>query len=115
MDRIVTNIDTNNKWGMEINSPFSKAGMNVDEACKSKKFCLRKISEDSTRLKRNHDYYIQVQGQPYCSNFDLRGIIFLVCFGEDKPLLTENIFFDSSCWDEYLPKIEYFFERALFP
>ena len=53
----------------------------------------------------------QVQGQLYCSNLDLKRIIFVVYFGEDNPL---NIFFDASCWDEYLPKIDYYFKRAFF-
>jgi len=38
LDRIVTNMDQNSNWGMESKSPFSKAGMDVDEACKSKIF-----------------------------------------------------------------------------
>ena len=115
LDRIVTNMDQNCKWGMEIKSSFSKAGMDVDEACKSKTFCLEKIPNGTIRLKGNHDYYIQVQGQLYCSNLDLKGIIFVVYFGEDKPPFIENIFFDASCWNEYLPKIDYFFKRAFFP
>jgi len=56
------------------------------------------MSDGIIRLKRNHDYYVQVQGQLYCSNLDLKGIIF-----------------DDSCWHEYLPKIDYFFKRAFFP
>ena len=32
IDRIVTFKDTEEKWGMEIKSPFSKAGMTVEEA-----------------------------------------------------------------------------------
>ena len=115
LDRMVTNMDTNEKWDMEIKSAFSKAGMFVDEACKSKTFCLEKLSVGTIRLKRTHDYYIQVQGQLFCSNFDLKGIIFLVYFVEDKPLFKEKIFFDSGCWHEYLPKIDYFFKRALLP
>lgn len=35
LDRIVTMTDTAENWGMEIKSPFSKAGMTVDEACKT--------------------------------------------------------------------------------
>ena len=38
LDRIVTITGTNEKWGMEIKSPFSKAGMTVDKACKTKNF-----------------------------------------------------------------------------
>ena len=66
LDRIVTNMDQNSKWGMEIKSPFSKADMDVHEAFKSKTFCLEKIPDGTIRLKRNHDYCIQVQRQlPY--------------------------------------------------
>ena len=43
LDRIVTITDTDEKWGMEVKSPFSKAGMTVDEACKRKNFCLKKL------------------------------------------------------------------------
>ena len=31
---------TEEKWGMEIKSPFSKAGMTVEEACKTRHFFL---------------------------------------------------------------------------
>ena len=44
------------------------------------------------RLKRNRDYYLQIQGQLYCSDLDLQGIILTVYFREDKPLFLENIF-----------------------
>ena len=41
LDRVVTMTDTGKKWGMEIKSPFSKAGMTVDEACKANFFFWR--------------------------------------------------------------------------
>ena len=91
--------------------------MTVDDACKSKNFCLEKLNDGTIRLKRNHDYYIQVQGQLYsASNLALKGIVFVVYFGEGMPLFKENIFFDSRRWsEEFLPRLEYFFKRALFP
>ncbi|XP_078372649.1 uncharacterized protein LOC144656291 [Oculina patagonica] len=117
LDRIVTNLITKEKWGMEIKSPLSKAGMRVEDACKNKNFFLEKLSDGMIRLKRNHDYYIQVQGQLYAaSNLALKGIIFVVYFGEEMPLFIENIHFDGSRWnDELLPRLEYFFKRAFFP
>ena len=101
---------------MEIKSPLSKAGMTVDDACKSKNFCLEKLNDGTIRLKRNHDHYIQVQGQLYsASNLSLKGIVFVVYFGEGMPLFKENMFFDSKRWsEELLPRLEYFFKRALF-
>ena len=102
---------------MEIKSPLSKAGMTVEDACKSKNFCLEKVNNRTIRLKRNHDYYIQVQGQLYsASHLALKGIVFVVYFGEGMPLFKENIFFDNSRWsEELLLRLEYFFKIALFP
>jgi len=78
LDRVITNLDTNEKWGMEINSPFSKAGVTVEDACKTKKFFLEKLSDGTIRLKRTYDYYIQVQGQLYVAyNLDLKGVVFM--------------------------------------
>ena len=80
IDIIVTFKDTGEKWGMEIKSPLSKAGMTVEEACKNKTFFLEKLSDGTVRLKWNQDYYLQIQGQLYCSNLDLKGIILAVFF-----------------------------------
>ena len=38
IDRIVTIKDTHEKWGLEIKSPLSKAGMTIEEACQNKTF-----------------------------------------------------------------------------
>lgn len=75
---------------MEIKSPFSKAGMTVDEAFKEKNFCLEKLADGSVQLKRNPNYFCQVQGQLYCSIIPLEGIIFVVYFGENMPLFIEK-------------------------
>ena len=118
LDRIVTNLNTNEKWGMEIKSPFSKAGMTVEDACKTKNFFLEKRSDGTISLKRNHDYYIQIQGQLYAaaSNLALKGIVLTVYFGEEMPLFKENICFESSRWhQELLPRLEFFFKLAFFP
>ena len=116
LNRVVTMTDTGKKRGMEIKSPFSKAGMTVDEACKAKCFFLEKLANGSVQLKRNHSYFCQVQGQLYCSIIPLEGIMFVVYFGENMPLFVEKIHFENRKWfDELLPKIDYFYGRAFFP
>ena len=116
LDRVVTMTDTGKKWGMEIKSPFSKAGMTVDEACKAKRFFFEKLANGSVQLKRNNNYFCQVQGQLYCSIIPLEGIMFVVYFGENMPLFVEKIHFENSKWfDELLPKIDYLYRRAFFP
>jgi len=82
-----------------------------------KDFFLEKLSDGIIRLKRKHDYYIQVQGKLYAaSNLALKGIIFVVYFGEEMPLFKENIPFDGNQWnDELLPRLEYyFFQKGFF-
>ena len=47
----------------------------------------KKASDGTVRLKRTHDYYLQVQGQLYvASNLGLKGIVFIVYSGEEMPL-----------------------------
>ena len=72
------------KNGMEIKSPFSKAGMAVDEACQIKEFFLEKLADVSVRLKRNHYYFCQLEGHLYRSIMALKGIFccVLVCLRE---------------------------------
>ena len=41
LDRVVTMIGTGKKWGVEIKSPFSKADMTVEGACKAKSIIWR--------------------------------------------------------------------------
>ena len=49
LDRLVTFLDTNEKWGMEMKSPFSKAGITVGDACKSKNLFLE-LADASIQL-----------------------------------------------------------------
>ena len=114
---MITNLTTQEKWGIEIKSPLSKVGMRVEDACKSKTFFLEKLNDGTIRLKRNHDYYIQVQGQLYvATDFNIESIHVIVYFGEEMPLFKEKIFMESLCWNqELLPRLEFFFKRALYP
>ena len=58
---------------------------------------------------------IQIQGQLYCSNLDLKGIILTVYFGDNRPLFLENICLDNTWSSDFLPEIDFFYRRALFP
>ena len=108
--------DTHENWGMEIKSPLSKAGMTVEEACQNKTFFfLEKPADGTLMLKRNHDYYVQIQGQLYCSNLDLKGTILIVYFGVSRPLFVEKLYLDNSWISDSLPKIDFVYRRALFP
>ena len=78
-------------------------------------FFLEKLSDGTVRLKRSREYYLQIQGQLYCSNLDLKRIILTVYFGDDEPFFLENIFSDNTWSSDFLPKIDFLYRRALFP
>ena len=111
---MITNLTTQEKWGIEIKSPLSKVGMRVEDACKSKTFFLEKLNDGTIRLKRNHDYYIQVQGQLYvATDLNIESIHVIVYFGEEMPLFKEKILMESLHWNqELLPRHEFFFQKG---
>lgn len=100
---------------LEIKCPYSHRDRTPAEACKMPGFCcqLDNQSDGSQRLKlrRNHPYYAQVQGQmavgdrPWCD--------FVVY---TKIVSVERIYFDPDYWlHTLLPKLEDFFDNCLGP
>ena len=92
--------------------------MRVEDACKSKTFFLEKLNDGTIRLKRNRDYYIQVQGQLYvATDLNIESIHVIVYIGEEMPLFKEKIVMESlRSNQELLPRHEFFFfKRALYP
>ena len=59
----------------------------------------------------------QVQGQLYVAkDLNIEIIHVIVYFGEEMPLFKEKIFMESLRWNqELLPRLEFFFKRALYP
>ena len=67
------------------------------------------VSDGTIRLKRNHDYYIQVQGQ----DLNIESIHVIVYFGEEMPLFKEKILMESLRWNqELLSRHEFFFQKG---
>ena len=57
---------------VEYKNPFSARDMNLLEACNKATFCLKKNEKGQItyELKRQHDYYFQVQCQLYCCKLE---------------------------------------------
>ena len=107
LDGIVTNLTTQEKWGIEIKSPLSKVGMRVEDACKSETFFLEKLNDGTIRIKRNHDYYIQVQGQLYVATDLNIETIHVMCTLVRKCLFSKRKFL----W-KALPRHKFFFQKG---
>ncbi|PFX30067.1 hypothetical protein AWC38_SpisGene5183 [Stylophora pistillata] len=47
----------------EVKCPYKVANVAPIDACSDPKFCMEKTGTDTCQLKKNHEYYAQVQGQ----------------------------------------------------
>ena len=98
---------------LEVKCPYSVRDLNPVDACSTSGFCC--VCEPGTsllRLKRNHSYFAQVQGQmaiggrPWCD--------FVVY--TNKGISIERIEFDRRHWEEeLLPKLQSFYDNCLAP
>ena len=47
----------------EVKCPYTKFHVTPLEACSDPNFFMEKVNDNECRLKRDHEYYTQVQGQ----------------------------------------------------
>lgn len=47
----------------EVKCPYKVANVAPIDACSDPKFCMEKTGTVTCQLKKNHEYYAQVQGQ----------------------------------------------------
>lgn len=61
--------DSDNPEGLaEYKNPYSARSYTISEACeKLSHFCLERVN-NTTRLKKRHNYYYQVQCQMFCDS-----------------------------------------------
>ena len=101
---------------LEVKCPYSKRNVTPEDACASPDFCCaidtNAQGENKVRLKRNHTYYAQVQGQmgigerPWCD--------FVIY--TSKGVSIERINFDQHFWKcELLPKLISFYDHCVAP
>jgi roadblock/LC7 domain-containing protein len=96
---------------LEIKCPFSARDLLIAEAVNLPKFCLE-ILGDSYTLKKNHDYYFQIQGQLMVTGVSF--CIFVVYTRKDLFVekITKNVDFITEMFDklanfylQYRPRI----------
>ena len=64
-------------------------------------------------MKKSHKYFYQIQGQMFCTQ--LKRVDFVIHFGKNVPLYVKTVTFDEHFWQQILPRIEFFFRRAVVP
>lgn len=88
---------------LELKAPFSVRNCTIEEALKK----LRYIDRNG-KLKRNSDYFFQIQTQMFCSGLKLSHFVVYTF----KGLHVEQIEFDDIFWNTtVLPKINEFHQK----
>lgn len=98
---------------VEIKCPFSARNMTIEEAVNSneiKDFCLEKTGNENT-LKKNHQYYAQVQGQLMITGSDYCDFIVFT----QKDLSVQRIYPDIEFMEPLLAKLAAFFKNSARP
>lgn len=101
---------------IEVKNLLHKKPINLHEGVKQvKNFCLEHIGNTKQlRLKRNHGYYYQVQGQLNIAN--LPWVDFVVRTKNPYQLHVERIVVDQNFWQQTMvSKLESFYHQAVLP
>ncbi|CAH1183072.1 unnamed protein product [Ceutorhynchus assimilis] len=101
-----------NNFLIEVKCPFTIAKMDPTEGIQTGKITFATIEDGALKLKRNHNYYYQVQGQLAIANKQSCYFIIWSPFG----ILIEQINRDEVFWKEkMLPKLRAFYDYFLLP
>ena len=94
----------------EVKCPSSKFNVTPEEACSDPSFCLELVN-GSPRLKRNHEYYDQIQGQMALTG--AKWCDFVVY--SSRGLNIERIPFDKERWSYVLAILHRTYFRYFLP
>ena len=94
----------------EVKCPYTKFHVTPLEACSDPKFFMEKVSDNECRLKRDHGYYAQVQGQMGVTGAKWCDFIVYT----SKGLYVERIPFDPVYWQNLRTElVNYFFTQFI--
>ena len=98
---------------IEIKGPYSCRNLTVLEACCSqqvKTFCCELVN-DEIHLKRNHDYYCQIQGAMAITNMKWCDFIIWT----KKYMNIERVKFDPAFWNTCYLKLKSIYSSHILP
>ena len=112
-DSVVFDSSEPNPFGLaEVKCPYTYRNQTPFEAASSGRFFCEIDEQNTVRLKRNHTYYCQVQGQMAIT--ERKWCDFIVY--TEKGITIERIKFDLEFWtNSLLPKLEKFYDNCLCP
>jgi predicted DNA-binding ArsR family transcriptional regulator len=99
----------------EVKCPYNIENCDIEKYVKKKSSCLEKVN-GRVQLKRNHQYYYQVQQQFFVADSEYCN--FVVCsFDNNKQtkFFVERIYKDTSHWESVLPKLTKVWRSYILP
>lgn len=97
----------------EVKCPYCLKDSDFEVYVKKSSACLR-MENGELLLKRDHQYYYQVQQQLFTTGYEYCD--FVVCsVKEHVELVSERVYPDADHWDSVLPKINHFWRYCVLP
>jgi len=98
---------------LEIKCPFSKRDVLPKIACKDPSFYCFLSDDESLRLKRDHQYYHQVQLQLFVCSDMCQWCDF--CVYTTKGVMVERLYQDVNWIEEYIPQLRDYYVNFMLP
>jgi len=111
-DGIVTSSDEDrSKRLVEVKCPYKYRHTTIAEACKCSSFYCDIDDNSNVKLKSNHRYYSQIQGQMGISGF--KQCDFVIYTNNDLQIVP--VTFNPQFWKEMKQKLRHFYISKLIP
>ena len=109
-DGIVMSSSEDTTGVIEIKCPYVCRNVTVIEACTQKGFCCELVS-GKVCLKRNHQYYYQIQGSMAIVGVEWCDFIVWTT----KDMSVERIAFDSTFWTTCVHQLQFIYQTYVLP
>ena len=98
----------------EVKCPASIEDCDFESYVGKKVSCLEKV-EGTYKLKRNHQYYYQVQQQLFTTHKKYCDFVVCAFNGNRRAFAHERIYPDTAFWENNLPKLTTFWRTCVLP
>ena len=98
----------------EVKCPFCLEGCDFEGYLNKKASCLEKVNGKFC-LKRDHDYYFQVQQQLFTHKRLYNDFVVCAFTGSTATFVHERIYPDKAHWEAQVPKLTTFWQTCILP
>lgn len=96
---------------LEIKCPYKGKDKGIIAYCNERNSCIEQLIDGSFSLKKDHEYYFQVQMQLFVSACEIAHFVVWTNLG----LEIIEVYADQDFWSVYYPKTVTFFKKVILP